>query len=385
MQPRAAFQDDNLPKAPEGAGENRAPRAGADHARPGRGRKADPARGPGFAPLTKGHADAPMDRGRAGRFGRGRCGLGHHQRGCRARLARFLPRPCLCFLPRPRRCQRCLARLFALQRRQHFLQIIGAGERFLRARSLGPLGCAGFTFTQPGFSDFLIQGCGCLAELRLSRRHHGCFRGRDARAAFGFGIGQAQIFGLGADLAGHALQDQKPAQRFIRRGGLGEQGFRRPNCQAPHGGHHRRQSRGARGGFRKGARRGRFRELLTLFRSLNCAFGFLYPRRHGDALARKPAFLGSDCFSLTRRGFGGGAACGANAAGFFQRLTRRLRKGKAGQRQQEKRESDARLSQAGNALSWRRAGADQAKPANSAQYPPAAHPSWTPPAGRPSE
>ena len=76
MQPRAAFQDHNLPKAPEGAGENRAPRAGADHTRPGRGRKADPARGPGFAPLTKCHADAPMHWGRAGRFGWGRCGLG---------------------------------------------------------------------------------------------------------------------------------------------------------------------------------------------------------------------------------------------------------------------------------------------------------------------
>ena len=236
------------------------------------------------------------------------------------------------------------------------------------------MGCAGFTFTQPGFSDFLIQGCGCLAELRLSRRDHGCFRGGNARAAFGFGIGQAQILGLGADLARHALQDQKPAQRFFRRGGLGEQGFRWPNGEPTHGRHHGRQDCGARGGFRKGARRSCFRELLPLFRCLNCAFGFLNPRSHGDALARKPAFLGSDCFSLTRCGFGGGAACGANASGFFQRLTRRLRKGKAGQGQQEKRESDARLSQAGNAPSWPRVAAGQAKPARSAQYPPAARP-----------
>ena len=70
------------------------------------------------------------------------------------------------------------------------------------------MGCAGFTFTQPGLSDFLIQGRGCLAELCLGRRHHCCFRDGDARAAFGFGIGQTQILGLGADLARHALQDQ---------------------------------------------------------------------------------------------------------------------------------------------------------------------------------
>ena len=236
------------------------------------------------------------------------------------------------------------------------------------------MGCAGFTFTQPGFSDFLIQGCGCLAELRLSRRHHGCFRGGDARATFGFGIGQTQILGLGADLAGHALQDQKPAQSLIRRGGLRQQGFRWPNGKPTHGRHHGRQGSGAVGRFGKSLCSRCCCRGLALLRLIQGAFGFLHPRCHGNALAREATFFSRSRFGFSCGGFGGGTACGANASGFFQCLTRRLRKGKAGQRQQEKRESDARLSQAGNALSWQRVAAGPAKPAKSAQYRPAAHP-----------
>ena len=307
-----------------------------------------------------------MHRGGASRSRWGQYGLGRRHRGCRARLARFLPRPC--------RRQRCLPRLFAFQRRQHFLEIIGAGERFLRALRFGPLGCAGFTFTQPGFSEFLIQGRRCLAELCLSRRHHGCFRGGDARATFGFSIGQAQILGLGADLARHALQDQKPAQRLIRRGGLGEQGFRWPNGKPTHRRHHGCQGGGAVGRFGKSLCRCCCRRGLALLRLIQGAFGFLHARCHGNALAREAAFFGSRRFGFPCGGFRSGAAGRGGAAGFFQRFTRRLRKGKARQGQQEKRESDARLSQAANAPSWQRVAAGQASPARSAQYPPAARP-----------
>jgi hypothetical protein len=76
---------------------------------------------------------------------------------------------------------------------------------------------------------------------------------------------------------------------------------------------------------------------LALLRLIQYAFGFLHPRCHGNALAREAAFLSRSRFGFARGGFGGGTACRANAAGFVQRVTRRLRRGKAGQRQQEKR------------------------------------------------
>ena len=63
MQAGAAFQNDDLPKAPEGAGEYRAPGAGADDARTAHCRERDPSRRPGFAPLAKGDTDPPMHRG----------------------------------------------------------------------------------------------------------------------------------------------------------------------------------------------------------------------------------------------------------------------------------------------------------------------------------
>ena len=216
MQAGPAFQDDNLPVAPESPGKNGAARAGADHPGSDCGGETDAARWPGFTALTVSNANRPIHRlGARGCLSR-RHSLWGDNRGRCARLARFLPRPGLRFLA----CPRGLARLFAFQRRQHIRQVIGAGERFLCPLRFGPLRGPCFTFAQPGFSDFLIQSCCGLAEFRRGRRpHHGVCR-RNARAAFGLGIGQAQLLSLGADLPRHALQYQKPAQSLIRWGGL---------------------------------------------------------------------------------------------------------------------------------------------------------------------
>jgi hypothetical protein len=74
--------------------------------------------------------------------------------------------------------------------------------------------------------------------------------------------------------------------------------------------------------------------LLALFGGFQGTFGFLHPRRHGNALPRQAAFFCRRRFGFACGGFGSSAAGGTSAAGFFQSLTRRLRHRQAGQRQQ---------------------------------------------------
>jgi hypothetical protein len=173
-----------------------------------------------------------------------------------------------------------------------------------------------------------------LAPIGLGCRNQYGFRRGYPGATFGFGIGQAQFLSLRTDLPCRALQNQKPAQRFIRWGGLREQRFHGPKCQPPHGRHHGGEGRSTRGRFGESHCRRRFRPVLALLGGIQGTFRFLHPRRHGDPLPRKPALFCRCCFRFPRGGFGGGAAGGGGAARFFQRLTRRLREAKAGQRQQ---------------------------------------------------
>ena len=117
-----------------------------------------------------------------------------------------------------------------------------------------------------------------------------------------------------------------------------------------------------------------FSALFALLRLFQGAFGFLHARCHGDALAREAAFFSGSRFGFACGGFGSGAACRACAPRFFQGFAGWLRESEARQRQQEKRESGARLSQAGNVPSWPQAASGQAKRASSARYLQADHP-----------
>jgi hypothetical protein len=233
-------------------------------------------------------------------------------------LARFLPRPGLGFLARTLRGGGRLARLFAFQRRQHFLQIIGTGKRFLRALRFGPLGGAGLTLAQPGLGDFRIQSLCRMPKFRFCRHNQARFCSGDAIASLGLGMDQVQHLNLRPDLPGNALQDQKAAQGLIRRGRLRKECFRRPQGQAPHGRHHGRKGSRTGGSFVKGSRRFSFGALLAVQRGFQGAFGFLHARCHGNALARKAAFFRRRRFGFACGRFGSGAAGSTSAAGFFQ-------------------------------------------------------------------
>ena len=261
------------------------------------------------------------------------CWLRGGDRGCRARLARFLPRPGLGFLARTLRGGGCLTRLFAFQRRQHFLQIIGTGKRFLRALRFGPLGGAGLTLAQPGLGNLRIQSLCRMPKFRFCRHNQARFCSGDAIASLGLGMDQVQHLNLSPDLPCNALQDQKAAQGLIRRGRLRKERFRRPQGQAPHGRHHGRKGSRAGGCFVKGSRRFSFGVLFAVQRGFQGAFGFLHARCHGNALAREAAFFRRRRFGFARGSLRRRAAGSTSAAGFLQRLTRRLREREAWQSQ----------------------------------------------------